>query len=191
MTAEERKTEVAAAISELLRLKAEYKAVTGNEYVPASVKTPPAPPPAAKKTKEDKKKEKATGDTGTEGSKKKEKKNTDAVPIEKIIPTVPVYIPSANFMENFKCIYASKMLGKSLPELAPDDFDVIQVPETPAIVDCNTGFLVFSANVVCKYLCLDQNLPPKLQDLLHLDEFKLMPALYCLVASKSPINAGK
>lgn len=188
MTAEERKAEVTAAVSELLRLKGEYKAATGNEYVPTSAKNPPAPPPSTKKTKEDKKKEKLAGDTGTEKSKKKA---ADAAPIEKVIPKVPVYIPSTSLIENFKCIYASKMLNKSLPELASDDFDVIQVPETPAIVDCSTGMLVFSANVICKYLCLDQKLPPKLQDLLHLDEFDLLPALYCLLAAKTSKTEGK
>ena len=196
MTAQERKTETAAAVQELLRLKDEYKATTGNEYVPASTKTPPAPPPAAaaaaaaaatatatgvvKKTKEDKKK----GDTDT----KKEKKN--AISIEKVVPAVPVYVPSANLMDNLKCIYTSKVLDKPLPEQAPDDFDFILVPETPAIVDCTTGMLVFSSNVICKYLNLDQKLPPKLQDFLHVDEFELMPALHSLLISKAPLAQG-
>ena len=189
MTAQERKTETAAAVQELLRLKDEYKATTGNEYVPASTKTPPAPPPAAaaaaatgvvKKTKEDKKK----GDTDT----KKEKKN--AISIEKVVPAVPVYVPSANLMDNLKCIYTSKVLDKPLPEQAPDDFDFILVPETPAIVDCTTGMLVFSSNVICKYLYLDRKLPPKLQDFLHVDEFELMPALHSLLISKAPLAQG-
>ena len=189
MTAQERKTETAAAVQELLRLKDEYKATTGNEYVPASTKTPPAPPPAAaaaaatgvvKKTKEDKKK----GDTDT----KKEKKT--AISIEKVVPAVPVYVPSANLMDNLKCIYTSKVLDKPLPEQAPDDFDFILVPETPAIVDCTTGMLVFSSNVICKYLNLDQKLLPKLQDFLHVDEFELMPALHSLLISKAPLAQG-
>ena len=196
MTAQERKMETAAAVQELLRLKDEYKATTGNEYVPTSTKTPPAPPPAAaaaaaaaatatatgvvKKTKEDKKK----GDTDT----KKEKKT--AVSVEKVIPAVPVYVPSTNLMDNLKCIYTSKVLDKPLPEQAPDDFDFILVPETPAIVDCTTGMLVFSSNVICKYLYLDRKLPPKLQDFLHIDEFELMPALYSLLISKAPLAQG-
>ena len=87
MTAQERKTETAAAVQELLRLKDEYKATIGNEYVPASTKTPPAPPPAAaaaatgvvKKTKEDK----TQGDTDT----KKEKKT--AVYVDKVDQAMP------------------------------------------------------------------------------------------------------
>ena len=193
VTADERKAQVTAAVNELLRLKGEYKAATGNEYVPASAKTPPAPPSAGtKKSKEEKKKEKMSGngDTGADGTKKKEKNAAVATPIEKVIPKTPVYIPSANLMENFKCIYACKVLNKTLPDLAPDDFDAILAPETPAIVDCSTGMLVFSSNVVCKYLCLDENLPSKLQELLHLDEFELLPALYSLLSAKTPLNEG-
>ena len=114
-----------------------------------------------------------------------------------VIPPGPLLVPSSSLLDNLKIVLVSKALKAELPSIAPEELDtVFAVPDGPAVVDVGTGMLIFTPNVVCRYLAL-QN-PSALIDadgtvfdeLMEIEEAKLLPLVYSLLATSVPSQAG-